>query len=1271
MKILHTGDIHLGELAGPVINGENARMQDTLRCMDFLATKAIEEQVDLVIVAGDLFHRSKLWADQMLKEILLAAGWLRRITLVDIPVVLLFGTHNHDNLRAFENIREMNIPGLTIITTPEIVSITTKAGPVQVAGLPGIDKHQLLTDEKYRDLSPEEANRVASELLGNIVLALGAQIDQSIPSILTAHYTVVGCQLDNGQHVFNQSDVVLPREALAASPFDLVCLGHIHRAQRVEHVGKPTFYCGALNGVTFNEENQTKGFWIHDLSAPGIDPDFIVTPYRIFVTWECFKDEKYDWPAMFADNPHEAVQLYIQEIEGCRNAIVRVHYKCDEETRKRLSHKAIEKALYDAGAFYVAEIKPVEIITTANMQEMAETGSPLDNLATYLEKEGTQEKDRVALLELARPLVEIVSANMPTGRLSGVFVPRRLEVQNYRSYREESFDFSWVNFATVNGPNGIGKSAFFMDAICDCLYEEPREGDLAGWISIDENARSGSISFEFSMGESVWRVIRTRSKSGKTTLALQELVEGDWVDRSATKKDETQKKIVSLLGMDAQTFRCCALIMQDAYGVFMEASKEERMQVLANILGLGVYEQLHKLAKEQVTEVNRELRAAKEKLAELDEKLKAKPQIEADLKQVTEELAKVAGEIKTKELELQAAESLAREMESYIARIADLQGQIENLASEINQKQQDIQNQQFKMVRTQKILEHEEQILEKAKEYETVKEQVSTLKAKQPILLKLQADATQLEADREELNKQIGDLTVQIFEIERLLASQVELEKATVEYRHALRESEQMDELKAKWDELQQKIEAVQAELNKAEADYRSREAALNAERKSLEEKAAMLENSGCIDPENASCRFLADAKEAEVRLANFEEKLQAELDRSVIEKLEKTLADLKQQQEDLGYDASRHNDLKEKIKDLRPKAEEAAKLASKAELLDNLRGQKKQVETRRTQVNKQLEEAQAEIQSLESELKDLPTLEERLPKLEQWAKAKEELPAAKQLVQTADEIIKSLEREIKTKEEQKQSLAQAVHELKIKTAGLVTTRAFVENLRGYIKSLQEKQNGLLTRKGALEAQLEALAKDAEERRRVAEEMEPLAKRVTYYQTLATAFSFDGIPFSIVRSVVPELSRMANEILGQMTGGKMSVELRTERILKSTNKEVNALEIWISSHQGTLPYKSLSGGQKVRVALAVAFALADLKASRVGIKIGMLFVDEPSFLDAEGIDAYCDALEVVAQRYSGMKVIAISHDPRMKARFPQQIDVEDHGDEGSKIRFVA
>jgi exonuclease SbcC len=62
----------------------------------------------------------------------------------------------------------------------------------------------------------------------------------------------------------------------------------------------------------------------------------------------------------------------------------------------------------------------------------------------------------------------------------------------------------------------------------------------------------------------------------------------------------------------------------------------------------------------------------------------------------------------------------------------------------------------------------------------------------------------------------------------------------------------------------------------------------------------------------------------------------------------------------------------------------------------------------------------------------------------------------------------------------------------------------------------------------------------------------------------------------------------------------------------------------------------------------------------------MLFIDEPPFLDAEGTEAYADALTNMAGRNPGMRILAISHDPAMKARFQQNILVT-AGDNGSAV----
>ena len=117
----------------------------------------------------------------------------------------------------------------------------------------------------------------------------------------------------------------------------------------------------------------------------------------------------------------------------------------------------------------------------------------------------------------------------------------------------------------------------------------------------------------------------------------------------------------------------------------------------------------------------------------------------------------------------------------------------------------------------------------------------------------------------------------------------------------------------------------------------------------------------------------------------------------------------------------------------------------------------------------------------------------------------------------------------------------------------------------------------------------------------------------------------------------------------------MGVEFRLERILKN-GKEKVSLDIFIEEYgKSVLPYLSKSGGEKVKSSLSVILALAEIKSSSAGVQLGMLFIDEPPFLDGDGIQAYCDAL-------------AITHDPTMKARFPQNLDVV-KTERGSKVIY--
>ena len=135
IKILHTGDIHLGDLAGPTKDGRNLRREDTIRCMEEIYCRAFLEEPDLTIIAGDLFNRSRVWADTALEDVNDALErFIIPLCKCSDAVVLLFGTMNHDNPRAFELIKRAtrDLKNLHIYTEPKVEEITTSSGAVQI-----------------------------------------------------------------------------------------------------------------------------------------------------------------------------------------------------------------------------------------------------------------------------------------------------------------------------------------------------------------------------------------------------------------------------------------------------------------------------------------------------------------------------------------------------------------------------------------------------------------------------------------------------------------------------------------------------------------------------------------------------------------------------------------------------------------------------------------------------------------------------------------------------------------------------------------------------------------------------------------------------------------------------------------------------------------------------------------------------------------------------------------------------------------------------------
>lgn len=1260
IKILHTGDTHLGDLNGPTRDGKNLRRLDTLGCMEAIVNRAEIEAPDITIIAGDLFNRARVWADTALEDVTDALErFIRPLCAASGAVVLLFGTENHDNPRAFEVLTQStgDLKNLRIYTVPGVETIQTKGGPVQILAAPGFDKGRLRLFMPGAD--KEDENRNATALVNDMVLGLAAQLDPAAPSIMVAHYTVAGAEADNGSTFLAGQDVVILPSTIDAARVNLACFGHIHHPQKLVSQ-TPAYYCGSPNQLNFNDEGTEHGFWLHtffDTKEAGIGSQFIRTPERQHYTYRM-------GPVMVG----EFIQTgELKEIPPAMlDAIVRVRYQCTSEQEKAFNRAELQKKILQAGAFHVAEVLPEEIEELGAKDTMTEHDGPAESLARWLEMNEVTATDATRLMELAAPIIRQADDGRQSSKHTGAFTPLWVEVKNYRSYTGAYFDFEPVHMAMVNGPNGVGKSSLFMDAIADCLFEQSRNEDIGGWVR--DGTKSGAVTFSFALGGQQYKVIRTRTRSGKGTLALQRFDNDStaWVDEGDTTMRLTQAKIERLLGMDCNTFCSIALIRQDAYGLFLEADSDRRMEVLSALLGLDIYTRMEDIAKSAATDQRRKIAATKERINILDEQVKEKEALDEDnarlmekTGEITEALNAVEVAIRTEEqaeamrneLQTQANEKTA-EAGRYDVQITEKKGAADDAAR------------QLETARTISGMEgtcrHAAAVVADArKELDTLAPMEERSRANGEAMKEASLALQRAEDAIQTARRGKDALTGTIAQKGAIEAAQRAIAELTPKKEAAARRMEERrnadaDAFKAK------------QEVDKFLADSRARIAELAAKVEATQQETLKLTESGCINPSSANCKFLVSARAAMENLPGLEKQLKdmKAADRATYENLMAVYKTAKEKAEALGDTGQEYAALAAEEQKHIPLANLASKLADATAKMEWYEQSEAEAQQNATGARAKLSELEGADKELSQAVVRAAELRQVIAKHQFDADTLPQCLAAKAKVEVLAPRLDELKREISGLEDKRQEVMQQAAAIRERITG---DSSNLNGLRAIRDTHRRSLTDFAVQQGEIKAKMDRIAEAEEQTAQLRDEVKEIAARLNDYTTLVQAFGLEGIQYMIIRGVVPEIMHRSNDILASMTGGKMAVDIRTEKEQKSTKQIVNSLEVWINTIAGSnRPYLSHSGGEKVKIALAVTLGLADVKARRAGVQLGMLFIDEPPFLDSDGTEAYADALTNMAVRNPGMRILAISHDPGMKARFPQSITVVG-GNDGSAV----
>lgn len=1274
-KILGTADWHIGEFKGPVIDGVNLRSQDTINCLDYMVDIARDERPEIVCVSGDIFHQEQIGPVRYSKEILVATRIIKELASVSKYVVVMRGTVNHDGNGQFKVLKEMlsSEKNVSVVTEPTVI----KTPLADIACIPGFNKQEFRS--RFPGLPADEENEAWTSYISSMVMGLRAECHNT--SILMAHYTVPGCNMESGQtSFFTNFEPVIPRETLIAAKYEAVLLGHIHRPQMLDGLHN-VFYSGAINTMNFNDEGQERGFWIHEFNENGVlvKGHRYTTPYRQFytVTWD--SDEVGDYI--------REGNMYLHRTglpEKVTDKIVRVRYSCTSEQKKALNIPLLQKNLYELGAFYVADIEAESTIDITNRGLLSEESDPRLNLEKWLEEKTFKNPDKI--VELAEPIIAEAMKQSTTAEIHGVFKPVSISVRNYRNYKEESFDFSDISFCTINGVNGAGKSSLFMDAIVDCLFEETREGDCKAWIRGTEDARSGSIEFIFDIGDKRFRVVRTRTKSGKPTLNLSQYEENEWRNISKERIADTQAEIEKLLGMDSMTFRSCALIMQDQYGLFLQAKKDERMAILAKLLGLGIYGVMELDSKKKLSEQRKELASKKEAVRIKMDFIKSKGDPESELQKAEEDihqlnkeiedLSDTQGQLLNKHAQIAKAEQECRKASE---ELDDCHKRRSSISDEISSKTQILEN-------CNVALESANEVRKKAAEYKQLSEQIIELEKDVLNHDNAKRNLAGYNADIQNCQNIINDAKRRNNDIANLI------EQLKAELPDNLEEKlTELAQVRTQCEELQEKrylASVAEQELQQIRATYSQRISEAENRRKyrldrisEIRQQEEFMKNSGCPDIDGASCRFLAKAIDDVKSLpeeADHLEKCEEEIAALRIKRDE----EISKKQDEIcviGYDAERLDLLTTKAsalvkyenlkKDAEKKKLEIARLETEKNTNSKTIGQYEEI---LLELNIKAQKATDIVDMLSDSVIKYDNAVCKRNSVAHFADQEKELPVYEERKQHIDKRLTELYQERSKEDANELVLYNNLREAEIKLEELrkdIEGSEALEEVERRLKSAKETLEKAQIQKGVLTQRVEDVEAMRSEIALLNKGIAVAAEKADCYEALKQAFSQDGVPHQIIRNIIPHITDTANNILGSMTGGTMGVEFVMERTVKGKDGDRATLDVLINEYgKTTLPYASKSGGEKVKASLAIILALSEIKATSAGIQLGMLFIDEPPFLDDDGTQAYVDALETIRQRYPDVKIMAITHDDAMKARFNQSVTVIKTED-GSKVIY--
>ena len=515
-----------------------------------------QESPDYIVHTGDLAHTKTQLSPEYFE---VASNFLR--SLADIaPTIMILGNHD-GNLKNGDR-QDAVTPIIDALQHPNFTLLKNSG---EYSPEPGLTFNVLSVFDRDNWQRPSN--------------------DKSI-NIAMYHGSIMGSELNSEYAMDHGEDDITIFES-----FDYAMLGDIHRTQYLDP-DKKVWYAGSTVQQNFGE-SKLKGYlmWnIHDKDKHTVEKRLFQSP-RPFITVRLNRD---------GTLPKEIVP------KGSRLRLVCEHNLPIAKLKRACDYAKVKWDCFSVSFVnnYSGPHSSVKV-ATGKAINMRDEKNQEKFLREYMENKEISSDVRERVVELSREYLKKISVDDVSRNV--VWDLKKMEWNYLFNYgKGNSIDFSKLNgLVGIFGKNYSGKSSI-IDAALFGLFNDTSKGERKNVHIINQNQEKALCKLEIAVGDDLYKISRSieRTKSSaKTDLDFTKVSLGVHSEsKNGETRNKTDEEIQKKFGTMSDFLMTSLAAQNDSFGFINEGSTK-RKEILAKFLDLQVFDQMHKLAKADSSEL--------------------------------------------------------------------------------------------------------------------------------------------------------------------------------------------------------------------------------------------------------------------------------------------------------------------------------------------------------------------------------------------------------------------------------------------------------------------------------------------------------------------------------------------------------------------------------------------------------------------------------------------------------------------------------------------